>query len=157
MHLALCFLVVPSAEVSIRRVAQRVRKGGHHVPEQDIRRRFRRSVRNFLDVYLPLADEWEVWDNEALQMKSIAASEDSSREEIASRLSGMLLREPPSRKPSTRSERALRAMQLAYEDAKAENKRWGFLMIPQEWDPVRDAGTSWIIAEREQQGLKPVP
>lgn len=38
------FLVVPSADVSIDRVAQRVRKGGHHVPDDDIRRRFRRSV-----------------------------------------------------------------------------------------------------------------
>lgn len=39
-HLAVHFLVVPSADVSIERVAQRVRKGGHHVPEADIRRRF---------------------------------------------------------------------------------------------------------------------
>jgi hypothetical protein len=40
---------------------------------------------------------------------------------------------PSKMSPST--ERALRAGQLAYEDAKAENARWGLPMIPQEWDP----------------------
>lgn len=152
--ISLHFLVVPSADVSIRRVAQRVKKGGHHVPEQVIRRRFRRSVENFLRVYLPLADMWEVWDNEPSQMNSIANSEDTTQEEISSRLTQMTLQETAPRKLSASSQRAMLAMQLAYEDAKAENKRWGFLMIPQEWDPVRDAGTSWVIAEREQQSLK---
>lgn len=148
--ISLHFLVVPSAEVSIRRVAQRVRKGGHHVPDEAIRRRFKRSVENFLEVYLPLADEWKVWDNEGDQMKGIADSDACSREEITTQLTEMMLRETSHRKLSPESERALHALQLAYEDAKAENKRWGFLMIPQEWDPVRDAGTSWVIAEREQ-------
>ncbi len=151
--ISLHFLVVPSAEVSIRRVAERVTKGGHYVPEQDIRRRFRRSVENFLEVYLPLADAWEVWDNENQQMKLIASSENTSKEDVAKILNGMTLRESPPLKPSPRLERAMRAMQLAYEDAKAENARWGLLMIPQEWDPVHDAGTSWVIAERIAAGL----
>lgn len=150
--ISLHFLVVSSAEASIRRVAERVMKGGHHVPDEDIRRRFRRSVENFILVYLPMADEWEVWDNEFHQMKSIASSEDTSREDISRQLQGMTLQEPSPRKPSAERERAMRAMELAYEDAKAENKRWGLLMIPQEWDPVLDAGTSFVIAEREKLG-----
>lgn len=151
--ISLHFLVVPSAEVSIRRVAERVTKGGHHVPEDDIRRRFRRSVENFLEVYLPLADEWEVWDNELAQMRSIASSEETTREEITSYMTQMTLQETAQRKMSARSQRAMLAMQLAYEDAKAENTRWGLLMIPQEWHPVHDAGTSWVIAERIAAGL----
>jgi predicted ABC-type ATPase len=129
------FLVVPSAEVSIKRVAQRVRKGGHHVPDADIQRRFRRSVENFLEVYLPLADAWKVWDNEGDAMKGLANSDNNSYDDAVSLLTRMSLKEDEPRKTSPSTERALRALQLAYEDAKAENARWGLPMIPQEWDP----------------------
>ena len=52
-----------SPELAITRVAQRVQAGGHFVPDADIRRRYARSVRNFLELYRPLADWWEVMDN----------------------------------------------------------------------------------------------
>ena len=52
-----------SPDMAIARVAQRVRNGGHFVPDADIRRRYARSVRNFLELYRPIADEWEVYDN----------------------------------------------------------------------------------------------
>jgi predicted ABC-type ATPase len=52
-----------SPELAISRVAQRVQAGGHFVPDADIRRRYARSVRNFLELYRPLADWWEVMDN----------------------------------------------------------------------------------------------
>jgi predicted ABC-type ATPase len=53
----LCYLWLPDVGWSLRRVRQRVRKGGHDVPEVDLRRRFFPSLRNFLSLYLPLADE----------------------------------------------------------------------------------------------------
>lgn len=133
--IAVHLLVVPSPEVSIERVAQRVRKGGHHVPEVDIRRRFRRSVENFLQTYAPLADAWKVWDNEGDLMKQLATSERDSYDDLVQLMTHMSLKEDELRKMSPSSERALRALQHAYEDAKAENARWGLPMIPQEWDP----------------------
>ena len=53
----LCYLWLPDIAMSLRRVRQRVRKGGHDVPEVDLRRRFLPSLRNFFSVYLALADE----------------------------------------------------------------------------------------------------
>ncbi len=52
-----------SAELAINRVAGRVRSGGHHVPSETIRQRYGRSVRNFFELYRPIADVWEVYDN----------------------------------------------------------------------------------------------
>ncbi len=52
-----------SPELAISRVAARVKSGGHHVPDADIRRRYARSVRNFIELYRPVADHWEVYDN----------------------------------------------------------------------------------------------
>lgn len=52
-----------SPEVAIARVAQRVRSGGHHIPDEDVTRRYGRSVKNFLEQYRALANIWEVFDN----------------------------------------------------------------------------------------------
>jgi predicted ABC-type ATPase len=52
-----------SPELAINRVAERVRSGGHHVPDDTIRRRYSRSVRNFLELYRPVVTTWQVYDN----------------------------------------------------------------------------------------------
>lgn len=59
----LFFLRLPTAEVAIGRVAQRVSEGGHDVPEPVIRRRFDAGWRNFEQIYRDLVDAWAVFDN----------------------------------------------------------------------------------------------
>jgi predicted ABC-type ATPase len=57
------FLWLPAVEMNLERVANRVREGGHNVPEDDVRRRYRRGIANFLHVYRQLADAWTLFDN----------------------------------------------------------------------------------------------
>jgi predicted ABC-type ATPase len=57
------FLRLVSSELAWRRVAERVRQGGHDVRRADVLRRFERGWRNFERVYRPLADSWAVYDN----------------------------------------------------------------------------------------------
>jgi len=52
------YLFVDSVDLCVDRVHARVSKGGHDVPDADIRRRFTRSLRNFWHVYRPLSNEW---------------------------------------------------------------------------------------------------
>lgn len=52
-----------SPDLAIARVAARVRSGGHFVPDETVRQRYARSVRNFFELYRPVADWWEVYDN----------------------------------------------------------------------------------------------
>lgn len=59
----LLFLWLNSAETAVGRVAGRVRAGGHAVPEEVIRRRYHRGIRNFLHLYSPLATTWQAYDN----------------------------------------------------------------------------------------------
>ena len=47
----------------ISRVAARVRRGGHHVPDDTIRQRWSRSAENLFRLYLPLADDWSLFNN----------------------------------------------------------------------------------------------
>lgn len=62
-RIVIFYLKIPSPELSIARVRERVTEGGHHVPEKDIRRRFEKSWSNFCNLYRPLADEWIIFDN----------------------------------------------------------------------------------------------
>ena len=59
----LIFYWLPSAETAIARVQRRVRLGGHSVPDDVIRRRYRAGLSNFFELYRPLATEWRVFDN----------------------------------------------------------------------------------------------
>jgi predicted ABC-type ATPase len=62
-RIVLFYLRLPSADLAVARVHERVAEGGHDVPETDIRRRFERSWRNFQGLYRGLADQWIVFDN----------------------------------------------------------------------------------------------
>jgi predicted ABC-type ATPase len=53
----LLFLWLPSAEMAVQRVQERVAQGGHNIPELDIRRRYRRGIRNLTSIYLPMVDD----------------------------------------------------------------------------------------------------
>lgn len=61
----LIFLQLASPELAIARVLQRVKEGGHNVPEETIRRRFASGSLNFEEIYKPIVDEWVVYDNSA--------------------------------------------------------------------------------------------
>ncbi len=58
----LVFIWLPSAEMAIQRVTDRVRVGGHHIPNDVIRRRYAGGLRNLFELYLPLMDRWQVLD-----------------------------------------------------------------------------------------------
>lgn len=62
-HVELFFLALPSAELALARVAERVRQGGHHVPEAVVRRRFHSGHRNFHLYYRDRVHSWVLYDN----------------------------------------------------------------------------------------------
>ena len=66
------FLWLPSADFAVQRVADRVRAGGHDVPEQTIRRRYRSGLVNFFKLYEPIASTWRLYDASAPEPRPIA-------------------------------------------------------------------------------------
>jgi predicted ABC-type ATPase len=59
----LIFLKLNSADEAVARVAQRVKQGGHHIPETVIRRRFAAGLKNFTQHYAAAVDAWALYDN----------------------------------------------------------------------------------------------
>jgi predicted ABC-type ATPase len=66
------FLWLPAVQTGLLRIADRVRRGGHQVPEEDVRRRYRRGVHNFLHLYRPLLDSWILYDNSGAWPRTVA-------------------------------------------------------------------------------------
>jgi len=62
-RIVLFFLWIPGPEYSLKRVRERVRQGGHDIPEQTIYRRYPRLLKNFKELYRPLCDEIYCYDN----------------------------------------------------------------------------------------------
>ncbi|MBU0878491.1 MAG: zeta toxin family protein [Candidatus Omnitrophica bacterium] len=78
--LHLFFLWLPSAELAIARIKERVREGGHHVPAEDVRRRFTRGINNFFTQYEPVFDSWMLFDNSKAKPVLIAKRRNGRRE-----------------------------------------------------------------------------
>lgn len=70
----LVFLWLASPDLAVARVADRVRMGGHSVPEATIRRRYDAGLRNFFALYQPLATTWEMVDNSSVDSIRLIAS-----------------------------------------------------------------------------------
>lgn len=77
------FFWLPSAEMAVRRVAQRVRTGGHSVPDDAIRRRYERGLDNLFESYLPIADEWFVYDSSLRDAAEIARGGPGMQSEVS--------------------------------------------------------------------------
>jgi predicted ABC-type ATPase len=58
----LYFIWLPNPELAIKRVAKRVREGGHNIPETVVRRRYARGLANLADLYIPIVNTTCVFD-----------------------------------------------------------------------------------------------
>jgi predicted ABC-type ATPase len=78
-RVVLFFLWLPSAEMAVTRVENRVQQGGHPVPPDDIRRRYGLGVRNLFRLYRPILDSWRLYDASRLPPRLIAQEEHGRR------------------------------------------------------------------------------
>ena len=59
----LWFLSLPNEDIAVSRVARRVLQGGHNIPEDVIRRRFKAGLANFHERYSKSVDSWALFDS----------------------------------------------------------------------------------------------
>jgi len=70
----LIFLSLPDPDLAVARVAERVRHGGHNVPEPVVRRRFASGLTNLFTCYSDAVDSWQLFDNADLTGPRLIAS-----------------------------------------------------------------------------------
>jgi len=81
-RVSLVFLWLRSVDLAIERVEARVRLGGHSIPEETIRRRYDRGLKNLFGLYLPIVNAWRVFDSAAEHPNEIARKTESFGEII---------------------------------------------------------------------------
>jgi len=91
-RVVLFFLWLPSADLAVLRVANRVEQGGHAVPEADVRRRFAAGLSNFFRLYRPRCDRWSLYDASRLPPALITWEESGSMTMIDSDLFNQIQR-----------------------------------------------------------------
>ena len=62
-QVTLLFFWLNSVEIAIDRVKQRVKEGGHDIPEETIRRRYKRGIDNLLNIFSDICDNYLILDN----------------------------------------------------------------------------------------------
>ncbi|MBN8420832.1 MAG: zeta toxin family protein [Verrucomicrobia bacterium] len=125
------YILIGSGDQAVGRVALRVKIGGHHVPEEDVRRRFERSRKHFMEDYLPLADEWVLWDNASPPHRQIADSSTHNLEQLQTMLASNKVQEVPPMEMSEMVRIGLEASRVATEKMLDYYKRMGIKVTPQ--------------------------
>ena len=75
----LLYFWLNSPELAIERVKARVENGGHNIPEETIRRRYKVGIDYFFHHYAPISDRWILADNSQTPFRVVA---EGSREDV---------------------------------------------------------------------------
>lgn len=62
-NVKLLFFWLPTPKIAIERVKQRVKEGGHNIPEDVIIRRYRLGIDNLLNLFIYKVDSWLLVEN----------------------------------------------------------------------------------------------
>lgn len=76
----LIYLWLFEENLAVKRVAQRVAQGGHHVPENVIRKRYQQGLKYVMNYYLPCVDNALILDNSDVSSQKIIARKDTNEE-----------------------------------------------------------------------------
>ena len=76
-EVVLIYVWLNSPQLAVDRVAERVSKGGHNIPEDIIFRRYSRGIQNFRKYFVSLIDDWMIIDNSGEKANFIAESKKS--------------------------------------------------------------------------------
>ena len=68
----LLYFWLNTPELAIQRVKARVEAGGHNIPEETIRRRYRVGIQYFLNEYSPVCERWILADNSQIPFRVVA-------------------------------------------------------------------------------------
>jgi len=78
--ISLIYLFLDNPDISIQRIAVRVRKGGHHISDDYVIRRFYRSKKKFWNTYRKLVDDWQLFYNGGEFLVSVASGMETNYE-----------------------------------------------------------------------------
>ncbi len=86
-RVTLLFFWLRTPDLAVKRVETRVKEGGHNIPEETIRRRYKSGLNNFFNIFQPIVDDWMFIDNSGEPYEIIAEGNNTGKIEIQNELS----------------------------------------------------------------------
>ncbi len=74
-EVVLLYFWLSSPELAIERIKRRVEKGGHHIPNDIVKRRYKRGLENLFRIFIPICNYWQIIDNSNSHVNLIAEGE----------------------------------------------------------------------------------
>ncbi len=74
------FIFLENKEISVKRIEERILKGGHSIPRKDVIRRFKRSKINFWKIYKNIANSWYLFYNSEDIFQEVAFGKETNYE-----------------------------------------------------------------------------
>ncbi|MEO1053453.1 MAG: zeta toxin family protein [Bacteroidota bacterium] len=71
-EVTLLFFWLASPSLALQRVKRRVEEGGHNIPEEIIKRRYKGGLKNFFNLYMPILDNWMFINNSGANYEIVA-------------------------------------------------------------------------------------
>jgi predicted ABC-type ATPase len=71
----LLYIWLNSPDLALKRVSDRVSRGGHNIPADVVERRYTRGITNFFTLFMPVCDAWIFADNSFTRYTIIASGE----------------------------------------------------------------------------------
>ncbi|MDD5362716.1 MAG: zeta toxin family protein [Ignavibacteria bacterium] len=81
----LIFFWLNNSRLAIKRISERVKNGGHHVPDEIVIRRYFKGINNLFDIFIPLSDIWYIYDNSDINPVLVA----SGGKEISTKITAL--------------------------------------------------------------------
>jgi len=144
-RIRLDYLWIPNLDITRERVKQRVRKGGHDIPDEVQQRRFGKGLRLLLEHYRPLLNDWRIYNNTGQDPHLVVEEQDgrlwvrdasmlaqleaSTNLRVMANKSTDRVDEPAGAELSWETRASMRAMRKAYADVILENLAWGLPVI----------------------------
>jgi predicted ABC-type ATPase len=76
--ITIVYVLLDNPQMCIARIKERVKSGGHHVPDKDVIRRYERSKINFWNMYRSKVEKWFLWNNSHVGFVEVATGEKKS-------------------------------------------------------------------------------
>ena len=73
------FFWLNSPELALLRIAERVAKGGHNIPEPIARRRYVAGINNLFNLFMNEVDYWTIYDNSEYPAAQVATGEKNDK------------------------------------------------------------------------------
>ena len=81
----LLFFWLSTPELAVKRVAERVSKGGHDIPQDIIRRRYVAGINNLFKLFMPIVNYWAIFDNSETPRRKVAIGGKDTQTEIVNK------------------------------------------------------------------------